>query len=72
MTSPIDVGRIHDLAQAIIPGLIDEHGRWPSTEMTANHAEDYLREHPVALTDGDMELLIDEIKENAPTFTARS
>lgn len=72
MTSPIDFGRIYDLAQAILPGLIDEYGRWPSTEMTANYAVDYLREHGVALSDGDMELLVDEIKENAPTFTARS
>lgn len=72
MTSPIDFGRIHDLAQAIIPGLIDEYGRWPTTEITANYAEDYLREHGVQLTDGDMELLVDEIKDDAPTFTAAS
>jgi hypothetical protein len=64
-TAEIDLDRIHTLAEAILPGLITEHGRDLSTQTIADYAEEHL-----TLTDGDMELLVDQVKDLAPAYAA--
>lgn len=58
---------INAFARHIAPGLVAEMGRWP----TSNDIVAYLDQQDIAphLSIGELELLVDELKDLAPTYT---
>jgi hypothetical protein len=65
----IDYGRILELAELITPRLVAEYGRTLTLADIAHELEG-TDNHPEVkgLNDGDLELLVDEILDLAPTL----
>ncbi|HXT90120.1 MAG TPA: hypothetical protein VN714_12780 [Trebonia sp.] len=63
----MDLVDIEALAKEIAPGLVAEYGPHASAEMRACWIADYLLERGVQLSEGDADLLADEVRDLAKT-----